>query len=259
MESASLPLLVCSVYGGGQYDGFWLELQRSQLRATMGEGGFRHIVYLGHRADEALFAGSLIAGQAREGNPNEHLAGLECLAAYALSNQDAYSGFLVLDSDAFPVATGWMRMLNGRLAKFRKRCAAAVRIENLDAFPHPCVVYSPQAACLRFSLRDTVNLLGRPVRDIGCDEERWLPLLKSNRVNVHPVLSTIYSGLFYHHGCGSRNFRMRSTMSGYYDDVLKTAPSADALLRGLRKNPEAFLAALNGPVSIASADEVLEP
>jgi hypothetical protein len=253
------PLLVCSVYAGGQYDGFWLELQRRQLRTTVGEGGFEHAVYLGHRGEEGLFSGSVVVGRAQEGNPNEHLAGLQCLAGYAQSNQDRYSGFLVLDSDAFPIAPGWIALLNCRLEKFKKPCAAAVRTENLDAFPHPCVVYSRQAESLRFSLRDTVSLLGHPVRDIGCDGERWLPLLKSNWMNVHPVLSTVYSGLFYHHGCGSRNFRMRSTLAGYYDDVLKTAPSADALFEALRRSPAAFLAALNEPISVPFAEPASEP
>jgi hypothetical protein len=234
-------------------------LQRRQLRITVGEGGFQHAVYLGHRGDEGLFSGSVVVGQAQKGSPNEHLAGLQCLAGYALSNQDSYSGFLVLDSDAFPIAPKWIEVLNCRLAKFQKPCAAAVRTENLDAFPHPCVAYSRQAGSLRFSLRDTVSLLGHSVRDIVCDGEGWLPLLKSNRTNVHPVLATVYSGLFYHHGCGSRNFRMRSTLAGYYDEVLETAPSADALLTALRADPAAFLAALNQPVSPPFAEPVAEP
>ena len=242
------PLLVCSVFAGGELDEFWLQLQRRQLDQTVGEGRFEHAVYLGQNADERLFCHSTVVGRSARSGTHEHLEGLQCLSDFAVSRQDRYRGFVVLDSDAFPIQTGWMDILDRQLAKLRRSYAAAVRTENLDVFPHPCVVYSPTAHCLRFRMRETVNLLGRPVRDIGCEEEPYLPLLKSNGLNLHPVLATVYSGLFYHHGCGSRRFFMRAPNAGYYDPSLPTAPTPEALLEVLRAAPEAFVAALQDPV-----------
>ena len=242
------PLLVCSVFAGGELDGFWLELQRRQLGQTVGEGRFDHAVYLGRNADERLFCQSTVVGRSVRCGHHEHLEGLHCLGDFAVSRRDRYGGFLVLDSDAFPILPGWMDILNRQLARLRRPYAAAVRTENLDVFPHPCVVYSPTPQSLRFRVRETVNLLGRPVRDIACEEAPCLPLLKSNGINLHPVLATVYSGLFYHHGCGSRSFEMRATNAGYYDPSLPAAPTPEALLEILRAGPAAFLAALQDPV-----------
>jgi len=234
--------MVGSVFAGGPNDAFWLRMQRSQLDATVGNDGYRHCVSLGQASDERLFPGSVIVGQSTAGEPNEHLDGLHRLSAYALANQQSFSDFLVLDSDAFPLAKGWRTLLNIRLAQFGKRYAAAVRTENLDVFPHPCVVYSPSAECLHFRVRKSTNLLGRRIADIVCQEQQFLPLLKSNRRSVHPVLATVYSDLFYHHGCGSRSFIMRA--GRYYEEILKTVPDLGQLFDALAHDPGAFLASL---------------
>lgn len=235
------------MFAGGEQDEFWLELQRSQLERTVGDGGFEHAVYLGHRADERLYSGSIVVGRSGQSDLHEHLEGLQCLSSFALARRERYKGFLVLDSDAFPIVPGWIDILNRQLSNLDRSYAAAVRTENLDVFPHPCIVYAPEPQSLRFRIRETVNLLGDTVHDVGCEEEPFLPLLKSNGINLHPVLATVYSGLFYHHGCGSRPFRMRSTITGYYDPILEMVPAPQAIFRALCDNPVAFVEFLNSP------------
>jgi hypothetical protein len=38
----------------------------------------------------------------------------------------------------------------------------------------------------------------------------WLPLLRSNKVNLHPLFFGIYEGLVYHHGAGFRKGECRA-------------------------------------------------
>jgi hypothetical protein len=39
--------------------------------------------------------------------------------------------------------------------------------------------------------------------------EEVLPLLRTNRVNLHPLVAGVYHHLFYHHAAGSRGFDFR--------------------------------------------------
>ena len=45
-----------------------------------------------------------------------------------------YDGYLILDSDCFPVWDGWHEVLFEQMQKFNKIIAAPVRVENLDLF-----------------------------------------------------------------------------------------------------------------------------
>jgi hypothetical protein len=239
---SSKPLLVGSVYAGSARDIAWLSIQREQLDSTVGATKYIHAVYIGATGMPEDYSGSLVVGRALKRSRNEHLNGLQCLVAYARDNASLYDGLLILDSDAFPVAHGWLSRLCGMLRKFGKRYAAAVRVENLDYFAHPCVAYAPDINDLDFAYTSTVNLLGNPVKDIACMGTAFLPLLKSNRVNVHPVLATVYSGMFYHHGCGSRQFEMRSTQCGYYGE--QSRQRAGELFDSLHANAQDFIQSL---------------
>jgi len=235
-------LLVCSVFCGSEFDRFWLDLQRRQVAQTFGE--FDHAVYLSHRAKPELFSESTIVGTSSEGDKWEHRDGVRALTQYCQRNP-GYSGYLVLDSDAFPIASGWKDTLEYYLARFNKRYAAAIRPENLDTFPHPCVVYAQQPEAIWFSYKSTVNLLGQPVTDLACGFDEFFPLLKTNRKSLHPILATIYFDLFYHHGCGSRMFASRATNIGYYDRILaRSSNSSDEILQLLQADPQGFVETL---------------
>jgi hypothetical protein len=252
MSSTNDKLLVCTVFSGGERDRFWLELQHRQLQATVGT--FDHAVYLGRRADPAMFHECLVVGRSTLGvfgqSGQEHLQGLQALTDYC--RMHPYRGYLVLDSDAFPVAAGWETTLQGMLRRFKKKCAAAVRTENLDTFAHPSVVYVMEPKSLQFGYEESRNLAGEVVKDVTLLTP-YVPLLKTNAVSPSPVLASIYLDLFYHHGCGSRKFIMRSTAAGYYDHILAHCASPDALYEQLQADPAGFIAGLMLPGSGESA------
>ncbi|SRR5579871_1897145 len=246
-------LLVCSVFSGSELDSLWLNLQREFLRRTAGE--FDHAVYLIDRADRELFKDCNIIGtysqsdrsghQSRFGRGGfEHITGLRALSAYCQKNP--YSGYLILDCDAFPIAPNWEDMLKYCLQRFDKRCAAAVRTENLDAFAHPCVVYTQDPYSLRWGHKAGVNLLGQAVADVTCLESEFFPMIKTNRHSLHPTLATVYFDLFYHNGCGTRRFSMRATTCGYYDHILLSPGCCDSeeIIQRLQADPQAFINSL---------------
>jgi hypothetical protein len=241
---ATDKLLVCSVFAGSELDGFWLELQRQQLSATVGE--FDHAVYLSHRADQTLFKQSVTVGTSSPGDKWEHRDGVRALTDYC-HQHPAYSGYLLLDSDAFPIVSDWKGTLDYCLKRFNKSYAAAIRVENLDTFPHPCVAYARDPHSIRFIYRTTLTLLGQSVTDLSGSAYDFFPLLKTNRKSLHPIIATIYFDLFYHHGAGSRSFSSRAINAGYYDQILtRSCNTSDELYELLRKDPQGFIASLCG-------------
>ena len=74
------------------------------------------------------------------------------------------------------------------------------------------------------------------------DSVYFYPLLRSNRVNLHPIMAGIYSNIFYHHSCGSRGFSHRGFHEGYYkhyEDKLGANPRK--LTQMLFENPNQFI------------------
>ncbi len=230
-------LLVCSIFAGAEDDELWLTLQHDYLMRTSTD--FDHAVYLSHRGDPALFKRSVIVGRSAVGDTEEHLDGLKALGAFC--HERHYDEYLVLDSDAFPIAVDWRATIGRQLARFNKTYAAPVRSENLDTFPHPCVVYTRDPSALLFGRITTLNLLGDAVTDVACLAKECFPMLRTNRYNIHPVLGSIYLNLFYHHGCGSRTFAMRSMQNGYYRDLLVESETPTELLLRLHDDPRRFI------------------
>lgn len=246
-------LAVCSVFSGDDNTAFWLKLQLDGLKKSV--PSFDHFVYL-NQADESLFTESVIVGQSEQPQPDRyradgfhfsagmagHFKGLKELTEFCTIYP--YDYFLILDSDCFPINDRWLEVLLDSMGKFGKSFAAPVRTENLDTFPHPCALFTTDPKFLRFAGDWNENLVGWTTRDIVCagDTDEWFPLLKSNRVNKHPLLGSIYYDLFYHHGAGSRKFNMRSLY--YYDSVIHAYPSAESLFEELKSDPESFITSI---------------
>lgn len=241
MRNGQSDLLVCSVFGADERNRFWLEQQYEWLASTV--GSYSHAVFL-NGSDGALFRNSYIIGRAKNARNATHIAGLRAIAAYCKATPAKY--YLILDSDCFPISPNWIDLLLKRLSEFGKRFAAPARTENLDVFPHPSAVFTTDAECLAFGVRQSTSLIGTEVKDIICTAPRslWFPLVKSNRVTVHPVLSTVYYDVFYHHGCGSREFGTRAVCAGYYDHSLPGYPSDRELMQDLQRDPARYIARL---------------
>lgn len=143
------------------------------------------------------------------------LADMACLAA---ESPDDWLVFI--DSDAFPIAN-LVEYAEKRLRSYP--LIAVRRDENLgDPQPHPCFCITTVGFWKEIegdwkSGYRWENSLGRMVTDVGGNllgklRERnidWLPMLRSNKVDLHPVFFGIYDGLVYHHGAGSRKKMVR--------------------------------------------------
>lgn len=149
-------------------------------------------------------------------NIESHQAKLNILADIAWFNRDADDDWLLfLDGDAFPIdnvsAFGRKKLANYPLLAVRQE-------ENMgDIQPHPSFCLTT----LRFwrSIGGDWNegpfwrtTGGRLRTDVGArlfeqlekGGHEWYPLLRSNKIDLHPLNFGIYDNLVYHHGCGFR-------------------------------------------------------
>lgn len=152
--------------------------------------------------------------------PGTHPEKLNALAE-VVSEQARPDDFLVfLDGDAFPIAPITPAILQGR------PLAAVRRDENLgDPQPHPCFAVTTVAFwnSIGGDWRpgySWTNDLGYKTTDVGANllgilrsrNAEWRPLLRNNRVDLHPLWFAIYGDVVYHHGAGFRGRVARSTL-----------------------------------------------
>ena len=247
-------LLVGSVFGPTERNGTWLKLQRHFLSKTT--DAYDHVVFLnGH--DVARCRGVKVIGRlevaAKRGGARRHVMGLMALLAYFRSHP--YRHYLILDSDCFPIAKGWLERLNQMMEPTGRKIAAPFRTEYCDIFPHPCAFYI-NGACIHdsqidFKLRLTRNLRGTRLRNPGAaiPRTKCFPLVRSNVRNPHPLFSAVYHHLFYHHTCGSRNATERIIDLGYLDHIVPRDAHRKIerrLYHRLVKDPDAFISWLTG-------------
>ena len=258
MNAATRPRIrIASVHGPSPWNRQWLALQDDFLRRC-GEGvEIEFGVFLnGTDLDVAGTQASIIG---RSAHNLGHAAALQEIFEHFRTDWRGADGYLLLDSDCFPIRPRWLHELVALMARHRKSFAAPVRFENLEPYPHPCALYIDGAALDDPRLRidgstSADNLLGAPVKDVGAGllpiRGDLLPLLRSNLRNPHPIAAAVYNHLFYHHGAGSRAFAFRAIDKfGYYahwreqDDPAE----ADALLQALFADPDGFIRGLTDP------------
>lgn len=122
---------------------------------------------------------------------------------------------IFIDGDAFPIAP-IMPFVREKLEQYP--LVAIQRLENNgDDQPHPCFC-ATTAKFWRELPGDWrrgatwVNPQGAEVTDVGGNLRRllldrnidWYPILRSNKVNPHPLNFGVYGDLIYHHGGGFR-------------------------------------------------------
>jgi hypothetical protein len=161
-----------------------------------------------------------------------HPQKLNALAAVVLERAAPDDLLVFLDGDALPVrpiATWMSRALDHR------PLVAVRRDENLgDRQPHPCFAFTT-CGFWREIRGDWgkggtwTNSLGDTVTDVGGNllhllEDRavdWLPLLRTNTVDRHPLWFAVYDHRIYHHGAG---FRARQSRVGVHSAGEAPAP-----------------------------------
>lgn len=245
-------LLIVSTYGPDAIADWW-SIQQDFIAKNTKNYDFG--VFLHNIADDSPFRCHKIIGRAE----GELLYTLPEMfhQIYHFFRQNPYKNYLLLDSDCFPVKKDWQDKLLELMGD--RWYAAPVRTDNLDTVPHPCAlfirgehIHKHLFYFRRPSVGRMTNLMGEEVQDIGTGFKTevdgkavFFPLMRSNYVNVHPMLAAVYGDLFYHHGAGSRIPWFRST--AYWSKVLpeqyKTGLNA---YQRLINNPEGFLKRLRG-------------
>lgn len=260
-------LLVGSVYVNGPRSLQWLGLQLRFLDKTIGPDNYTHAVWLNRIAPD-FFKRSVIVGHNTKPCLNvcaEHGSSLNALMRHF--NQDTnHENYLILDSDAFPFREAWLIKMQGFLEADprlpERQFASAVRLENLDTFPHPCAMFikgtflKANPEWFDFTGAPGANLIDHRFVDVGCGiktkkdgQNIWQPLIRTNRWNPHTLLAAVYGNFFYHHGAGSRPFDMRSVASRQLDHVVPRYAHTEMdrrIYAELMKQPEQFMKKLAG-------------
>jgi len=242
--------LVASVFTHTDRNKEWYKLQTKFVKKTT--DNYDHAVFLDRISPEP-FSDSIVIGSNKQDfieiclddnkwNLTPHLIGLEKITQFFFEN-NCYDKCLILDSDCFPIRYNWEKLLLDKMKN--KPIAAAIRTENLDTFPHPCVFFMTKDAKGKFSFRPNklyTNLMGDKFVDSGCNIPNHIcyPLIRTNKYNPHPIIAGIYFDTFYHHCCGSRVVETRAlTNYKYYDHM--SLENEDKLFENLTKDPEYFI------------------
>ncbi len=164
-----------------------------------------------------------------------HAQKLNALAQIVTESGAAPDDLLVfIDGDAFPIAPVSRDLLHGT-------ALAAVRRDEhqQDRQPHPCFCVTTVGFWNEIhgdwdqGYTWTIES-GQEVSDVGGNLlgilERagveWHPLLRSNQVDLDPLLFGIYGDVVYHHGAGFRVPKSRQMMMTTRQEVLWAASGA---------------------------------
>jgi len=145
----------------------------------------------------------------------EHPGKLNLLAAEIAADARPDDIVVFIDGDAFPIADP---MPVVRSALDTTALVAVRRDENAtDRQPHPsfCAVrvrdwerlhgdWSPGHCWEAADGRLVTDVGGNLLRALERSGDSWTPLLRSNRVDLHPLWFGVYGGIVYHHGAGFR-------------------------------------------------------
>jgi hypothetical protein len=185
----------------------WVDAQLRYLDLHV-DAPYRVFAALNGIDDPALWQRFFFA----EDLPGSHAQKLNALAD-VVARQSAPTDVLVfLDGDAFPIAA-LVPWIVDTLAAVP--LVAIRRAENLgDRQPHPSFCATTVGFWEQIGgdwrTEAWTNAAGREVVDVGgrllhALEERgieWLPLLRSNTYNPHPLWFGVYGHRIYHHGAG---------------------------------------------------------
>jgi hypothetical protein len=185
----------------------------------------------------------------------KHPEKLDRLSEAVIEQSEATDILMFLDGDAFPVQP-LQPWLDEALA--RHRLVAVQRKENCeDLRPHPsfCATtvglwkelgcdwtVTPWTSPTGITFEDAGGTLAGVLESNGID---WLPLLRTNTYNPHPLWYAVYGHRVYHHGAGFRN--RVSKVDKVTRPALLKATKEDASLGELsvavRKRPSILLQA----------------
>jgi hypothetical protein len=155
-----------------------------------------------------------------------HAGKLNLLASEIVKVAEPDDIILFLDGDAFPITDPMPAILHGLEST---SLVAVRRDENRgDKQPHPCFCAIRVREwerlhgdwCDGFMWKDSDD---RWVSDVGGNllhaleqsGSEWTPLLRTNKLNEHPVWFAVYGDIVYHHGSGFRRPIARTDEEGH--------------------------------------------
>jgi len=150
----------------------------------------------------------------------EHDTKLNLLADIMCFNAKDEDYIVFIDGDAFPIQP-LFPYLEEKIKKHK--LVAVQRLENHgDIQPHPCFCATTVGFWKEIqgdwhkgyywknsfgqNVTDTGALMLQKVIEHNID---WYPMVRSNRINLHPLLFGVYDNLVYHHGAGFRDAVLR--------------------------------------------------
>lgn len=169
-----------------------------------------------------------------------HAVKLNILAdiIYFSSNRDD-DLLIFLDGDAFPIGDIEF-LVNQKLGDYK--LIAVQRLENNgDIQPHPCFcattvgfwksIKGDWKEGHRWKNKDdrwVTDIGGNLLKQLTESGNKWYPLVRSNKHNLHPVFFGAYGGVIYHHGAGFRRtltrFDRENSKARFLDKLLFLAP-----------------------------------
>jgi len=193
-------------------DETWVDIQLEYFKKYLGEHPYRVYAFL-NGIDPAKYRERIFFINTEP--IVAHIAKLNWLAEYICKEADPEDIIYFIDGDAFPVGD-----IHGYVAHYLKEypLVAVQRLENEgDPQPHPSFCATtvrfwkdiegdwskgPKWKTLDGRLRsDTGGVLWYRLNEKGI---RWKPMLRSNRMNLHPLWFGVYEDLIYHHGAAFR-------------------------------------------------------
>jgi hypothetical protein len=190
---------------------FWVDVQLAHLRRYLRDPFRTYAFCDGTKRDHS----AQFDYCAPQKGVVDHATKLNALAAVACERADDADVLVFCDSDAFPVRDITQYVRDG-LARWP--LVAVQRLENAgDMQPHPCFALTTAGFWRKIggdwrSGPTWTNAFGQVVTDVGAnllralarDKVEWGKMLRSNRSELHPLLFSLYDGVVYHHGAGSR-------------------------------------------------------
>jgi hypothetical protein len=234
----------------------WVEPQLGYLERNMG-APYRVVASLNGIDDPGLRARFDVAADLE----GKHPAKLNALAQMVADGADPSDVVIFLDGDAFPVRplVPWLEE-----ALRRHALVAVRRDENLgDPQPHPSFCATTvgfwQEIGGDWRGGDWVNTAGMTVRDTGgrllhtlrARQIDWLPMVRTNTNDPHPLWFGVYAHRVYHHGAGFQAARVeRVEWAGRFQRVgvgrtalrpTPESPSLGTLRRAFGREPSTIL------------------
>lgn len=145
--------------------------------------------------------------------PGAHIGHGPALDRLLLKVRPGTEYVITMDTDSFPIRSGWIENLTGRLSS-GAMLAGVWRSEiqkDKPAYVHPSGLAVRRDTLLRlgsnFAIGDGVDVGTNVTAAAEAVGGRLSRLLRTNHWNPHYLMGAVYGDLIYHQGAGSRNPR----------------------------------------------------